>query len=162
MGETQTAKPSGQGNYASASDLTQKVLEVLKDKACRGQVFVVAESEATVRFPNLAIASLGAIRNDKPNGVVTARVLFDGTNGRDQERAPIAADLKRSMRENACGGQRHSSQYRRYVRVASASYYWSCVASSLGRLSQYLVGERAQTWHACSRRFPPRSRWRRL
>ena len=39
-----------------------------------------------------------------------ARVLFDGTHGlsvnsrtriRDQERAPIAADLKRTMREKA-------------------------------------------------------------
>ena len=39
-----------------------------------------------------------------------ARVLFDGTNGlsvntrtrlRDQERAPVAADLKRAMREKA-------------------------------------------------------------
>ena len=43
-------------------------------------------------------------------GKVTARVLFDGTHGinvnsrirlRDQERAPIAADLKRTMREKA-------------------------------------------------------------
>ena len=31
--------------------------------------------------------------------------------------------------------------------VASASCYRSRVASSLGRLSQYLVGARAQTWH---------------
>ena len=56
------------------------------------------------------VASLGAMRKDKPGGVVTARVLFDGTNGiyvnrrtriRDQERSPIAADIKRLMREKS-------------------------------------------------------------
>ena len=31
--------------------------------------------------------------------------------------------------------------------VASASYYWSRVAAALGRLSQYLAGHRASTWH---------------
>ena len=48
-------------------------------------------------------------------GVVSARVLFDGSNGipvnqrtriRDQERAPIAADLKRAMREKSKIGQK--------------------------------------------------------
>ena len=61
------------------------------------------------------IASLGANRKDKPNGEISARVLFDGTNGlqvntrtrlRDQERSPIAADLKRAMREKATLGVR--------------------------------------------------------
>ena len=62
--------------------------------------------EAKLRLPGLVIASLGAQRKEKPGGKVSARVLFDGTHGlsvntktrlRDQERAPIAADLKRSM-----------------------------------------------------------------
>ena len=48
--------------------------------------------------------------NGKPNGVVTARVLSDGTTGisvkkrtrtRDQERAPSAAGLKRSTKKQA-------------------------------------------------------------
>ena len=56
------------------------------------------------------IASLGAQRKEKLGGVVTARVLFDGTHGiavnhrtrvRDQERSPIAADIKRLMREKS-------------------------------------------------------------
>ena len=56
------------------------------------------------------IASQGAQRKEKPGGKITARVLFDGTHGlcvntrtrlRDQERAPIAADLKRTTREKA-------------------------------------------------------------
>ena len=33
------------------------------------------------------------------------------------------------------------------VGVASESYYWSRVAAAIGRLSLYLVGDRAQTWH---------------
>ena len=32
-------------------------------------------------------------------------------------------------------------------RVASASYYWSRVASAKGRLAQYLVGHASLTWH---------------
>ena len=48
------------------------------------------------------MADLEANRKDKPNGVVSARVLFDGSNGiavnrrsriGDQETAPVAADL---------------------------------------------------------------------
>ena len=126
-------------------------------------------------------------KKDKPNGVVSARVLFDGTNGiavntrtrlRDQERGPIASDLKMSTREKVKSGLRTfaltadvAEAHRQipiaecdwhllgcqaapgqsvYVNtvgtfgVASASYYWSRVASSLGRLSQYLVGARGR------------------
>ena len=61
----------------------------------------LTETEARGRFPDLVVASLGAIRKDKPRGVVTARVLFDDkrdlreprTHIRDQERSPTAADL---------------------------------------------------------------------
>ena len=31
--------------------------------------------------------------------------------------------------------------------VAPASYHWSRVSSAIGRLSQYLAGDTAQTWH---------------
>ena len=31
--------------------------------------------------------------------------------------------------------------------VASASYCWSRVAPSIGRLTQYLSGARAESWH---------------
>ena len=78
----------------------------------RGQVLKFKEAEARARY--LVVASLGAQRKDKPNGVVSARVLFDGTHGlavnartrvRDQERSPTASDLKRAMREKAELGQ---------------------------------------------------------
>ena len=86
----------------------------MHDQASRGQIIVMTESEARSRYPDLVVASLGAQRKQKPGGKVTARVLFDGTHGlcvnsktklRDQERAPIAADLKRSMREKSRIGE---------------------------------------------------------
>ena len=177
-------------NYTSLHELSDKVVDVLEDQARRGQVLKSSEPEARARFPNLVVASLGANRKDKPNGTVTARVLFDGTHGisvnkrtriRDQERAPVAADLKRSMREKAREGLTTfaltadvSEAHRQvpiderdwhllgcqvaegqevYVNtvgtfgVASASYHWSRVASAIGRLSQYLAADTAQTWH---------------
>ena len=91
-----------------------QVLDVMHDQASRGQIIVMTESEARSKYPNLVVASLGAQRKQKPGGKVTARVLFDGTHGlcvntktrlRDQERAPIASDLKRSMREKARIGE---------------------------------------------------------
>ena len=71
----------------------------------------LTETEARTRFPILVVASLGAQRKDKPNGVVPSCVLLDGscvlldgTHGqaantrtriRDQERSPTS-DLKRA------------------------------------------------------------------
>ena len=76
-----------------------------------------ASSEARQRYPNLVVGPLGAIKKDGHPGVVTARVLFDGTNGievnkktrlRDQERAPVASDLKRVMRRKPNTTRTHS------------------------------------------------------
>ena len=100
--------------YSTLSSFRAEVEEVLRDQAGRGQVLVIPVAEARNRFPNLVVASLGAQRKEKPGGVVSARVLFDGTNGnfvntsthlRDQERAPVAPDLKRLMREKAKAGE---------------------------------------------------------
>ena len=101
-------------NYSTLRELETQVMEVMHDQASRGQIIVMTESEARMKYPNLVVASLGAQRKQKPGGKVTARVLFDGTHGlsvntrtrlRDQERGPIAADLKRSMREKARYGE---------------------------------------------------------
>ena len=177
-------------NYKSLEPLENEVLAVLEDQFSRGQVLKFTEQEAKAKYPKLVVASLGAQKKDKPGGVVTARVLFDGTNGvqvnkrtriRDQERAPIAADIKRLMRQKAAVGERTfaltadvAEAHRQvpvdprdwyllgsqvvpggdvYINtvgtfgVASASYYWSRVASSVGRLTQYFTGSRATTWH---------------
>ena len=93
--------PSWRKNYSSLAALANKVKDVLDDQSRRGQVLKLPELEARKQFPDLVVAALGANRKDKPNGIVSARVLFDGSNGiavnrrtriRDQERAPVAAD----------------------------------------------------------------------
>lgn len=87
---------------------------VLEDQRQKGQVIKMSELEACGRYHHLVVASLGAMRKGMLGGVVTARVLFDGTRCievntrtriRDQERAPVAADLKRTMREKAAHGE---------------------------------------------------------
>ena len=97
-------------NYSSLDELSDKVIDVLEDQSKRGQILKLSEAEAKRQYPNLVVASLGANKKDKPSGEVTARVLFDGTHGlsvntrtriRDQERSPVASDLKRAMREKA-------------------------------------------------------------
>ena len=101
-------------NYPTVDELVEKVEEVLEDQVERGQVVKLPEDVAQSRFPGLIVASLGANRKEKSDGSVTARVLHDVSNGipvnkrvrvRDQERCPMASDLKRSMREKAKRGE---------------------------------------------------------
>ena len=78
--ERQSENPWRQ-NYATLTGLADKVVAVLEDQVSRGQVLKFTEAEAVARYPDLLIGSLAANRKDKPNGVVTARVLHDGTSG---------------------------------------------------------------------------------
>ena len=177
-------------NYSTLQAFEEQILEVTHDQASRGQIITLTETEKKNRFPNLVIASLGEQRKEKPGGKITARVSFDGTRGlcvnsrtrlRDQERAPIAADLRRAMREKAkideltfaltaditeahrqvpihpdnwhllgCqvvpGGEEFVNTVGTFG-IASASYYWSRVASAVGRLLQYLTGYSSTSWH---------------
>ena len=75
----------------------------------------VTEPNARKQYPGLLVAALGPIRKDKPNGVITALVLFDESNGTalnrrtrlgDQGRSLVATDLQRAMREKARIGER--------------------------------------------------------
>ena len=118
-----TADSESIWNYSSVAELSQKVVEVLDGQSQRVQVLMLTEQAARATFPNLTVVSLGAIRKDKQKGFVTARVLFHGTIGiaancrtrfRDQERAPMAADLKRSTKEEAtCGVRAFGGRVRR-------------------------------------------------
>ena len=65
-------------------------------------------------FRDWFVTSMGALKNEK-DGVISARVVFDGTYGtyvnssthlRDQERSPVAGDIKRFVREKARVGER--------------------------------------------------------
>ena len=105
-------------NYSTLGPLLEEVEKVMEDQYARGQVLKLTEDDARTQFPGLVIASLGAQRKEKPGGVITARVLFDGSNGiyvnqrtriRDQERSPIASDIKRLMREKSQLNQRSFS-----------------------------------------------------
>ena len=57
------------------------MLEVMYDRASRGQIIVLTEKEAKDRFLDLVIASLGAQRKEKPGGNISAWVSLDGTHG---------------------------------------------------------------------------------
>ena len=101
-------------NYPTVSELAEKVEDVLEDQVRRGQVLKHSEEEVKRLYPGLVIASLGANKKEKSDGTPTARVLHDGSNGipvnrrtrvRDQERCPMASDLKRGMREKARRGE---------------------------------------------------------
>ena len=82
-------RPRGRRNYASVAELSDKVVEVLDDQSTRGQVLRLSEKEARSRFSNLVAASSWShpqkvkplLPSLPPSRVVTARVLFDGTNG---------------------------------------------------------------------------------
>ena len=39
------------------------------------------EHDARKQYPDLVVAALGTNRKHKPSGIVSARVLFDGSNG---------------------------------------------------------------------------------
>ena len=98
------------------------------------------------------------------------------TRLRDQERSPISSDFKRAMREKAhicshngvkeahrqipidprdwhlfgCQVERGADVFVNTVGtfgITSASYYWSRVSSAVGRLTQYLASDQAETWH---------------
>ena len=93
--EVQATVQTWRRNYPAVATLSAEVTEVLEDHARRGQVLKLTEHEAKSRYPGLVVASLGANKTEKPGGVITARVLHDGTNGvslnrrirlRDQER----------------------------------------------------------------------------
>ena len=76
---------------------------MLRDQAKRGQVLIMLEVQAK-RFPNLMVASLGALQKEKMEGVVPrARVHFDGTNDDDESAlwsvCRPASDPKRSTKK---------------------------------------------------------------
>ena len=73
---------------------------VLEDQAGRRQVLQFTAADAQTRFPDLVAASLGAQRKDKPDGT-QGLAVNTRTRIRYRGRSPIAADLKRAMKEKA-------------------------------------------------------------
>ena len=87
-------------NYITLVEFTVQVLEVMEDKAERGQILKYTEQEGRERYPNLVVGSRGANRKDKP-GELFQPGFCSMNRIRDQERAPKAADLKRALREKS-------------------------------------------------------------
>ena len=63
-------------NSASLDVHSDTVLEVLHDQTERRQVIVLPEAEANKKYQDQVVASLVALRRVKPDGRITARVLF--------------------------------------------------------------------------------------
>ena len=124
----------------------------------KGQVLKLTEEEARARQPGFVVATLGVLRKDSPNGGA-ARV--DGVNKwtrfRDQERAPIAADLTWAMYDKSLWCARTlsfaavgSMAHRRRCRVCQQSCDVRQGASVLLLIARCLchwVGHSAKTWH---------------
>ena len=98
-------------NCSSVAELSNKVVAALDEQVARGQIFKLIEQQAKVRFPDLVAASLEGVRKVKPNGTEMARVIFDCTHSiyvtwrtriRDEERAPIASDIKTCIAGEVC------------------------------------------------------------
>ncbi len=97
-------------NYASTVGHEDEIARQQADHVARGLAEALTESEVSLRWPNASIASLGALEKHDANGVLSVRLLFDGTTGvdlngrirvRDQEQTPGAPDIKCYQREQA-------------------------------------------------------------
>ena len=72
--ERQSEHPWRQ-NYTTLAGLADEVVAVLEDQVSKRQVLSFTGAEGVAKYPDFVLASLGANRKDKPNGVVTARVF---------------------------------------------------------------------------------------
>ena len=113
----------------------------------------MSDQQTRQRFPELAVASLGPIREGKPNGVVTADDFLD----ENQETHPEHVDQDQGPREGAksadvtlapagCQVLKGEDVFVNTVGtvgVASPLYEWSRIEAALGRLAQYSVGNTA-------------------
>ena len=100
-------------NYKTAAKYKSWVAEQLEEHHTRGLCLRLTQEEAQSSYPNLTVASLGAIEKiADPQRAEDIRLLMDGTYGvgintrikvRDQDRCPTASDVKRIQRAQAQG-----------------------------------------------------------
>ena len=97
-------------NYASLDDLSDKVLDVLKDQTRRGQSSSSRRRTQRVSTRTWWSRLSGPTERTNPQEkfqlasffmAPTASSVNTRTRIRDQERSPVASDLKRAMREKA-------------------------------------------------------------
>ena len=134
--------PEWRRNYSTLAELSEQVTAVLEDLAERGQV--LSEQEARKKYPHLVIASLGRIRDQEPRSLRTSREHC--ARNRRRARRTLRSDWYLLGCQIQPGGTVYVNKVGTFG-VASASYYWSPVASATSRLAQYLVGHASLTWH---------------
>ncbi len=110
-GERESLGDEWRDNYQSAVIHQKDILAQLVDASERNMALRLTPDEADYYFPNLTINSLGGVAKITESGeVASVRVVLDGTHGvvvnrairqRDQDRCPVAADVKRVQREQA-------------------------------------------------------------
>ncbi len=113
-GEREALGEDWRDNYVSARLHQRALLEQLVDAADRGLALRLSADEAAHYYPNLTINSLAGIAKMSDKGeVASVRLVMDGTHGvvvnrairqRDQDRCPVAADVRRVQREQALSG----------------------------------------------------------
>ena len=107
---SRTASRCGGGTIPWQLPWPGKSQQYSKTRRTEGKVRALREQEARLRFPNLTIASLGANRRDMPGGIVSARVLFDGTQRLHCQYEDPASETRsvRPLRQTyrgRCGGR---------------------------------------------------------
>ncbi len=111
QGERAALGDSWRDNYASAKIHDRAILTQLEEAVDRGLALRLSVEEAAFHFPNLTVNSLAGIAKISEEGEVSnVRLVLDGTHGvvvnraikqRDQDRCPVAADVRRVQREQA-------------------------------------------------------------
>ncbi len=94
-------------NYSSVKGHEAEMRRQLDELVNMGLMLKMTPAAYHARWPSCTVASLGAATKEKDAGVVSVRLVFDGTHGtdlnkrirvRDQERPPSALDAKALLR----------------------------------------------------------------
>ncbi len=98
-------------NYVDAIVHQDAIHEQLVDAVERQLALRLTVAEAAKRFPDLTVNSLNAVAKvDDAGSVTNVRLVLDGTHGvvvnraikqRDQDRCPVAGDVRRVQREQS-------------------------------------------------------------
>ncbi len=112
--ERQSLGGTWRDNYEAAIVHDAAILQQLEDAVQRGMAIRLTEEEASFHFPALTVNSLNAVAKvDEAGAVTSVRLVLDGTHGvvvnrairqRDQDRCPVASDVRRVQRAQAMTG----------------------------------------------------------
>ncbi len=112
--ERQSLGSTWRDNYEAAIVHDKAILQQLEDAVRRDMAIRLTVEEASFHFPSLTVNSLNAVAKlDEAGSVSSVRLVLDGTHGvvvnrairqRDQDRCPVASDVRRVQREQALTG----------------------------------------------------------